>query len=41
MSINEKVVTIKQIISLVCEILPQIVSLIKEVVISIKELQTV
>ena len=41
MSVNEKVITIKQVISLVCEILPQIVSLVKEIVVAIKELQTV
>ena len=41
MSVNEKVTTIRQIISLVCEILPQIVSLVKEVILALKEIQTV
>lgn len=41
MSINEKVSHIRSIISLVCEVLPQIVSLIKEVIVAIREVQTV
>lgn len=40
MSISEKVDTIRKIVTLVCEILPQIVSLVKEVIIALKEIQT-
>ncbi len=41
MSINEKVSHIREIITLVCEVLPQIISLMKEVIVAIKEVQTV
>lgn len=41
MALNEKVDTIRKIVTLVCEILPQVVSLIKEVIIAIREIQTV
>lgn len=41
MSLNEKVSTIRQIVTLVCEILPQVVSLVKEVIIALREIQTV
>ena len=36
MSINEKVVEIKKIISLICDVVPQIVALVKEVVLLFK-----
>lgn len=41
MSISEKVSNFRQIISLVCEILPSIVSIVKEIVVALKDIQTV
>lgn len=41
MSINEKVNTIRTIVTVICEVLPQIVSLLKEVIIAVKDIQTV
>ena len=40
MSVTEKVSEIKKIIELVIAILPEIISLIKELVVSIKEIKT-
>lgn len=41
MSIEEKTSTIRSIISLVCEVLPEVISLVKELIVSIKEIKTV
>lgn len=40
MSIDEKVSSIRAIISLVCSVLPEIVQLVKELVIAIKDIRT-
>lgn len=40
MSIDEKATSIRSIISLVCQVLPEIVQLVKELVIAIKEIRT-
>lgn len=41
MSISDKGIEIKKIVSLVCEIIPMIIQIVKEVIVTIKELQTV
>lgn len=41
MSLQEKVSYIKQIINLVCEVVPILVSLIKEIVVTVQKIQTV
>ena len=40
MSIEEKTTSIRAIISLVCSVLPEIVQLVKELVIAIKDIRT-
>lgn len=40
MSLSEKVTSIKQLVNLICEVLPLIVNLIKEIVITVKTVQT-
>lgn len=41
MSISEKVVELKKIVSMICEILPVIASVIKEVLVIVKDIKTV
>lgn len=41
MSVTDKITEIKKIIQLVCDTLPIIVELIKEIVLTIKEVKTV
>lgn len=41
MSLQEKVINVKAIINLVCEVIPALVSIIKEVIIALKEIKTV
>lgn len=41
MSVSDKITEIKKIIQLVCETLPVIVELIKEIVLTIKDVKTV
>ena len=40
MSIEEKTNSIRSIITLVCQVLPEIVQLVKELVIAIKDIRT-
>lgn len=41
MSVSDKITEIKKVIQLVCETLPVIVDLIKEIILTIKEVKTV
>lgn len=41
MSLQEKIAYIKQLINLVCEVVPQIVLLIKEIVTTVNKIQQV
>lgn len=41
MSVTDKIQEIKRIITLVCDVIPAIVSVIKEIIIVIKDLKTV
>lgn len=41
MSVSDKIAEIKKIVQLICEVLPVIVDLIKEVILTIKEVKTV
>lgn len=41
MSIQEKVSTIKQLVNLICETIPVIVNLIKEIIIAVQKIQSV
>ena len=41
MSISEKVTEIKRIVTLVCDVIPAIVSVVKEVLILLKDIKTV
>lgn len=41
MSLQDKVSYIKQLINLVCEVIPVVVSLIKEIVVTVQKIQTV
>lgn len=41
MSLQEKVTYIKQLINLVCEVIPTIVSLIKEIIVTVQKISTV
>lgn len=41
MSIAEKATEIKRVITMICDILPTVVSVIKEVLLVLKELKTV
>lgn len=41
MSLQDKVTYVKQLINLVCEVIPVIVSLIKEIVVTVQKIQTV
>ena len=40
MSLLDKVDTLKEIITLICGVIPEIISLIKEVVIVVREIKT-
>lgn len=41
MSVSDKITEIKKVIQLVCETLPVIVDLIKEIILTIKDVKTV
>lgn len=41
MTIQDKVLQIKEIVTLVCNVLPEIIGLIKEIVLAIKDMKTV
>lgn len=41
MSITEKAVEIKKVITMICDLLPVVVQVVKEVLIVLKELKTV
>ena len=41
MSISDKVAEIKKLINLICETIPILVSIIKEIIIVVKDLKTV
>lgn len=40
MSLQEKVTYVKQLINLVCEVIPVIVKLIKEIIVTVQKIQT-
>lgn len=41
MSVSEKIIEIKKVVSMICDLLPVIVSLAKEIIMVVKEIKTV
>lgn len=41
MSVNEKAIEIRNLVALVCEVIPAIVSIVKEIIIAIKDIKAV
>lgn len=41
MSNQDKAIQLKELVSLICEVIPMVVSIIKEIILAIKDLKTV